>query len=157
MCKYWSFVLLPLSFAACSTSGGGLVRSDVCVTEGSGVTFRGAACYSEPDIRDANDQNITARSFKRELSKREAHLLPCNVGDTVVLSIAYNAGKGVCIDCEPQPESWSGFAFVTLSENGKEVAAAEWQGGGASNGRLLLRRFVTDLVLLTEGEHRQQR
>lgn len=141
--------VLVLLLMACATSSA--PTSDIRVTAGSSDVFRRAQCYGSSDIRDKDDPRVTRHAFERDVLRRSAFLHLCGSGDKLVLSIAYQAGRGACIDCDPPTNRWSGFAFITISSGGNELAAAEWHGEGASDGRILLRRFVDDIWSFVRG------
>lgn len=144
MKRYW-IAAIAASLVACATSPIKKAEGSIRITAGSREAFREAACYAAPDIVDSDDLSVTVAQFERELARRHVHLHRCGPNERAILAIAYQAGRGVCIDCDLPATRWSGFAFITLMIGEREVASAEWQGAGADDGRMLLRRFAIDL------------
>ena len=115
---------------------------------GSPSEFRGTSCYAAIDVRDEDDARVSLSRLRSQLRKVARDINPCDVYALRSLNIIYQAGRGVCIDCDLPKNQWSGFASITITEGGHEVAAVEWQGSGATDGLALLSQFTLDLAEL---------
>jgi hypothetical protein len=115
---------------------------------GSAHDFLSSTCYGAVDVRDDDDARVSLAELQRQLRKLEVDLKPCDINAARSVNIIYQAGRGVCIDCDLPKDQWSGFSSITIIQAGHEVAAVEWQGSGARSGLGLLNQFSRDLAEL---------
>src|ERR1051326_1071443 len=111
MKRYW-IAAITASLVACATSPIKQAEGSIHITAGSREVFREVICYAAPNIVDSDDPDVTVAQFERELERRHVHLRRCGPSDRVTLLIAYQAGRGACIDCDLPTTRWSGFAFI---------------------------------------------
>ena len=152
--RIWSCRALLFLLWACAT-----VRPHVSnpkmyatfrINNGSPAEFANVSCYSVLEVVDDDERDDVARFLRRYLADANPPMRQCDGAAARLLRISYQGGRGVCIDCLAPGKDWSGFAFITVNEaTGREVATAEWIGGGARNGRELVIRFAEDLVRVT--------
>ena len=144
-----STLLSVLLIACASSQSYDDAESAIRLQSGSTVTFAGVRCFSTVDIHDVDDTSVTLVEFERQIVSRGTGLVRCTGTEDRRLQIAYQAGRGVCIDCELPKDRWAGFAFITVVDPGeKELASAEWQGSRERDGHALLRRFTDDVANL---------
>jgi hypothetical protein len=104
-------------------------------------------CYTALDVMDRDQPNVD-QYLRRRLSHYRPPIMPCR-GARPSLAVGYQAGRGVCIDCDQPGPGWSGFAFVVIyDDSGNEIESFEWQGSGGLNGRVLVEAFAQDLEKL---------
>jgi hypothetical protein len=151
----WLSLLLLLTMLACGSVPRRSVSGDMRITSGETAAFGRAHCYTLVQANDAGDKRDVSPDLSRLLAVSLPHLGPCGAErDGLSLTIIYEGGRGVCIDCVlPRPQDqWSGFGFLVVTDQtGREIASAEWQGEGATDVQALLRRFADDLVELLIG------
>jgi hypothetical protein len=133
-------LLLSACVVACNTSSvwwpwrqparAGSVR----IHSGSVEDFRRVDCV-RIEGTDTESGADVSRHVLRELRGIGVH--ECGASTVgAQLRAFYQAGPGVCIDCEePSKALRSGFALIAVERDGSERARAEWQytAGGSAN------------------------
>lgn len=121
-----------------------MAESSTIVQSGSVDDFRRAGCFARLELYEegARVSHSVVDDFVRTIA------LPyCATVETNRLTIVYQAGPGVCIDCgDALDGQWSGFAFLTVSgEDDVTIASIEWQGSNAESATELRRLFTSSV------------
>lgn len=125
------------------------LHGSIRIHSGSASAFRDVVCHEGLEAIDRDETRDVAAELRRRLKSNSRSLDACRSNDEPKLVVSYRGGRGVCVDCGTTGDDWSGFAFITVNDvSGKEIARAEWTGGGGSNGIQLIDRFADDLLVL---------
>jgi hypothetical protein len=149
-------LLRPLSILALSLVGAcagmssatnSAAESRVIVQAGSADAFLRARCFARVELYEegAHVSRPIVDDFVRTVA-----LPHCANSEANRLTLVYQAGPGVCIDCgDALQGQWSGFAFLTVSgDDDVAIASVEWQGSNAESATQLRRLFMSSVEQL---------
>lgn len=132
-------------------------KSYLKVHAGSQTAFASAACIKTLEARDRDKPDV--EKFIVDLLERAPRpLRRCGGTEAAELLVSYEAGLGVCIDCDNAAKGTrSAFALLSVVDPaGKELAAAEWQDWRGGSPHAIARRFVSALSDLTSAVSRNR-
>jgi hypothetical protein len=125
----------------------------VAIGAGSEGLFLNVTCVRTLDARDI-DSSANIRRYILDNLRSDKRLPGCESPQEYQLLISYEAGNGVCIDCDGKHSSRrSAFAILAVVDaNGKELASAEWQDWRGGSDYQVADRFIVDLRHLVNGD-----
>jgi len=130
-------------------------RSDhyVVVDAESEIVFRKVRCLGTLEARDT-DSSADMHRYILHTLRSDGRLRRCESPQAYQLLASYEAGNGVCIDCDViRSNGRSAFATLTVVDaNGRDLASAEWQDWQGGSEHQVADRFIADLRRLMNGE-----
>jgi hypothetical protein len=122
------------------------------IQSGSAENFRMVGCVRIEGADTASRLDVR-RVIMRTL--RSVGIDECTMpaAEGAQLRVFYQAGPGVCIDCAPSSDALrTGFALISVEENGSEKARAEWQYTSGGDAEAAASAFGHDLMRLLRGD-----
>lgn len=121
----------------------------VRVHSGSAEDFHTSECVRIEASDTASAVDVKTRITRHLLA---ADIPLCITDSGAQVHVFYQAGPGVCIDCDAPPGTprW-GFALIALERNGKEIGSAEWQYAGGGTAETAAASFSRALIELLRG------